>query len=160
MAFTWSFLEILLIFFYLLAPQWFWGKVVRNCKKFWRDKKKTTRENKTKQNKKQKMKNKIRACRVLVCQYVVIFCCSISLTDICQLTIQLQINLQYFYMYKAITNFTKIRNKGSYILYCIVFFLVIFSLSLVWQPDTGIFLKCKIRICYPTFPSIILFFLC
>ena len=106
---------------------------------------------------KKKMKNMIRACGVLVCQYVVIFCCNISLTDICKLTIQLQINLQYLYMYKAITNFTKIWNKGRYILYCIVFFLI-FSVSLVWQSETGIFLKCKIRICYPTFPSIILFF--
>ena len=80
------------------------------------------------------MKNKIRVCGVLVCQYVIIFCCNISFTDIFQLTIQLQINLQYLYMYKAITSFTKIRNKGSYILYCILFFLVIFSHSLtVWN---------------------------
>ena len=48
-------------------------------------------------------------------------------------------------MAKAITNFTKIWNKGSYILYCIVFFLVIFFLSLVRQSETGIFQKCKIR---------------
>ena len=59
------------------------------------------------------MKNKIRACAVLVCQYVVIFYCNVSFTNICQLTIQLQINLQYLYMFKAIPNFTEIRNKGS-----------------------------------------------
>ena len=101
MTFTRSFLEIPLIFFYLhqLLSD-FEEKLQEILRNFDEMKssnnnnnnnnnsnKNKTKQNKTK-NKKQKMENKIRACGMLVCQYVIIFCCNISLTDICQLTTQ------------------------------------------------------------------------
>ena len=114
---------------------------------------------------KQKMKNKIRACAVLVCQYVVIFYCNVSFTNICQLT---QFNYRLIYNTCTCLKPSEILLKfgikvASYVLYCIVFFLVIFSVTsqsglIVWNKQEHFKNVRSESVRYPTFPSIILFF--